>query len=109
MALANHHFSSHSSLFLSHFLSFLILLCRDIYYRHPALFAKQAVVDRYIDNIACTFGVSRLALNVVSLRKSKQNTLRLLTVDPQGRCGEGARCRMFHLPSRGWNRSRGAI
>jgi hypothetical protein len=37
----------------------------DIYYRHPDLFMKQSVVDRYIDDLACTFGVSRSQLNVV--------------------------------------------
>jgi DNA topoisomerase VI subunit A len=39
--------------------------CRDIYYRDPELFTKQAVVDRYVDDIAYTFGVPRLLLNVV--------------------------------------------
>jgi DNA topoisomerase VI subunit A len=38
---------------------------RDLYYRHPDLFVKQSVVDRYVDDIACTFGVSRAQLNVV--------------------------------------------
>jgi meiotic recombination protein SPO11 len=38
---------------------------RDIYYRHPDLFMKQSVVDRYIDDLACTFGISRSQLNVV--------------------------------------------
>jgi DNA topoisomerase VI subunit A len=37
----------------------------DIYYRHPDLFMKQSVVDRYVDDLACTFGVSRSQLNVV--------------------------------------------
>jgi meiotic recombination protein SPO11 len=39
---------------------------RDIYYRDPELFMKQAVVDRYVDDIAYTLGVERDALNVVS-------------------------------------------
>ncbi|EKD19458.1 meiosis-specific topoisomerase Spo11 [Drepanopeziza brunnea f. sp. 'multigermtubi' MB_m1] len=38
----------------------------DIYYREPELFMKQAVVDRYVDDIAYTFGVNRDALNVMS-------------------------------------------
>lgn len=38
---------------------------RDIYYRHPDLFVKQSVVDRYVDDLACTFGISRSQLNVV--------------------------------------------
>lgn len=44
-----------------------IVTKRDIYYRHPDLFVKQAVVDRYVDDLACTFGVSRTLLNVVCL------------------------------------------
>ncbi|PMD12317.1 DNA topoisomerase IV, alpha subunit [Hyaloscypha hepaticicola] len=42
---------------------------RDIYYRDPELFMRQAVVDRYIDDIAYTFGVGRDALNVVAAAK----------------------------------------
>lgn len=37
----------------------------DIYYRHPDLFVKQTVVDRYVDHLACTLGVSRSQLNMV--------------------------------------------
>lgn len=40
--------------------------CRDIYYRDPQLFGKQALVDRYVDDIAFTFNVTRRDLNVVS-------------------------------------------
>lgn len=36
-----------------------------MYYRHPDLFGKQSVVDQYVDDIACTFGVHRALLNVV--------------------------------------------
>jgi meiotic recombination protein SPO11 len=36
-----------------------------MYYRDPELFMRQAVVDRYVDDIAYTFGVCRDALNVV--------------------------------------------
>ena len=39
---------------------------RDIYYRDPELFVKQAVVDRCVDDIANFLDVSRSALNVVS-------------------------------------------
>ncbi|OJD32976.1 meiotic recombination protein spo11 [Diplodia corticola] len=42
---------------------------REIYYRHPALFANQAVVDRYVDDIALTFGASRSLLNVSAAAK----------------------------------------
>ncbi|KAH7330466.1 Spo11/DNA topoisomerase VI subunit A [Rhexocercosporidium sp. MPI-PUGE-AT-0058] len=42
---------------------------RDIYYREPELFMKQEVVDRYVDDIAHTFGVGRDALNVVAAAK----------------------------------------
>ena len=38
---------------------------RDIYYRDPELFIKQAVVDRCVDDLAYTLGVERDALNVV--------------------------------------------
>ncbi|EHK97930.1 putative Meiotic recombination protein rec12 [Glarea lozoyensis 74030] len=41
---------------------------RDIYYRDPELFVKQAVVDRYVDDIAYTLGVERDALNVATFR-----------------------------------------
>lgn len=43
----------------------VLTLTRDLYYRHPDLFVKQSVVDRYIDDLACTFGISRSQLNVV--------------------------------------------
>ncbi|OMP85627.1 Meiotic recombination protein SPO11 [Diplodia seriata] len=42
---------------------------REIYYRHPALFANQAVVDRYVDDIAFTFSASRSLLNVSAAAK----------------------------------------
>ncbi|PBP23672.1 DNA topoisomerase IV, alpha subunit [Diplocarpon rosae] len=48
---------------------FGLLVPRDIYYRDPELFMKQAVVDRYVDDIAYTFGVSRDALNVKAAAK----------------------------------------
>ncbi|KAF2871325.1 Spo11/DNA topoisomerase VI subunit A [Massariosphaeria phaeospora] len=42
---------------------------RDIYYRHPNLFLKQSVVDRYVDDIACTLSISRSQLNVTAAAK----------------------------------------
>ncbi|KAK8187120.1 Spo11/DNA topoisomerase VI subunit A [Phyllosticta capitalensis] len=42
---------------------------REIYYRTPSLFLTQAVVDRYVDDLAFTFGVSRSALNVIAAAK----------------------------------------
>lgn len=42
------------------------MLCRNIYYKDPALFKRQEVVDRYVDILAYTFGVRRAELNVVS-------------------------------------------
>jgi hypothetical protein len=38
---------------------------RDIYYRDPELFRSQSVVDRYVDVVAYTCGVTRIDLNVV--------------------------------------------
>ncbi|KAF2852027.1 DNA topoisomerase IV, alpha subunit [Plenodomus tracheiphilus IPT5] len=46
-----------------------VMTKRDIYYHHPDLFVKQAVVDRYVDDLACTFGISRLQLNVTAAAK----------------------------------------
>lgn len=40
-------------------------MSRDIYYHDPDLFRQQETVDRYIDDIAHTFQVTRSALNVV--------------------------------------------
>ncbi|KAL2040644.1 hypothetical protein N7G274_006623 [Stereocaulon virgatum] len=42
---------------------------RNIYYKDPALFKTQAVVDRYVDILAYTFGVQRSALNVTAAAK----------------------------------------
>lgn len=46
-----------------------IMTKRDIYYKHPDLFMKQAIVDRYIDDLACTLGISRSRLNVTAAAK----------------------------------------
>lgn len=40
--------------------------CSNIYYQDPELFKNQQTVSHYVDRIAYTFGVSRIALNVVS-------------------------------------------
>lgn len=42
---------------------------RDLYYRDPALFGNQGVVDRYVDSIAYTLGVPRALLNVTAAAK----------------------------------------
>ncbi len=42
------------------------MTARNIYYRDPALFKSQHVVDRYVDILAFTLGVRRANLNVVS-------------------------------------------
>ncbi|WPH03730.1 meiosis-specific topoisomerase Spo11/meiotic recombination protein spo11 [Acrodontium crateriforme] len=47
----------------------VVLSKRDIYYRDPALFGSQAYVDRYIDDIAYTFGTTRSALNITAAAK----------------------------------------
>jgi meiotic recombination protein SPO11 len=47
--------------------SIFLIFSRDIYYKDPSLFLKQDVVDKYVDDIACTFGVERGRLNVVRL------------------------------------------
>ncbi|USP72959.1 meiosis-specific topoisomerase spo11 [Curvularia clavata] len=46
-----------------------IMTKRDVYYRHPDLFVKQSVVDRYVDDLACTFGITRSQLNVTAAAK----------------------------------------
>ncbi|MCJ1409440.1 hypothetical protein MMC19_003521 [Ptychographa xylographoides] len=42
---------------------------RNIYYKDPTLFLKQRTVDRYVDDIAFTFGVQRADLNVTAAAK----------------------------------------
>ncbi|KAI9764886.1 MAG: hypothetical protein M1835_007487 [Candelina submexicana] len=41
----------------------------DIYYKDPTLFLNQGVVDRCVDDIACTLGIQRASLNVVAAAK----------------------------------------
>ena len=46
-----------------------------MFYRDPALFGSQAVVDRYVDSFAASFGVPRSDLNVViSIRPRRIQT-----------------------------------
>jgi DNA topoisomerase VI subunit A len=47
----------------------MLTYTRDMYYRDPELFMRQAVVDRYVDDLAYTFGVGRDALNVVGTHR----------------------------------------
>ncbi|EME42796.1 hypothetical protein DOTSEDRAFT_131971 [Dothistroma septosporum NZE10] len=47
----------------------VVMSKRDIYYRDPALFGNQTYVDRYVDDIALTFGLSRASLNVCAVAK----------------------------------------
>ena len=54
-------------------LTLIVFLFRNIYYHDPSLFKKQAVVDRYVDALALTFGVQRANLNVVSHRDLAKN------------------------------------
>jgi meiotic recombination protein SPO11 len=42
---------------------------RDIFYQHIELFKSQSVVDRVVDDLACTFGVGRAGLNIVAASK----------------------------------------
>ncbi|KXJ93479.1 Spo11/DNA topoisomerase VI subunit A [Microdochium bolleyi] len=46
-----------------------IVTKRNIYYQDPGLFGSQDYVDRLVDDIAFTFGVSRDALNIVAAAK----------------------------------------
>ncbi|TGO37998.1 hypothetical protein BHYA_0084g00290 [Botrytis hyacinthi] len=46
-----------------------IISKRDMYYRDPELFTKQTIVDRFVDDIACTLGLKRDALNVMAAAK----------------------------------------
>ena len=41
-------------------------MCRDVYYRDPALFRKQSCVDRIIESLAYTLLIPRSCLHVVS-------------------------------------------
>lgn len=52
----------------------VIISKRDIYYRDPALFGKQSVVDRVVDDLATTFSTPRAGLNVVGLVQAERAT-----------------------------------
>ncbi|KAF2402933.1 DNA topoisomerase IV, alpha subunit [Trichodelitschia bisporula] len=47
----------------------MIFTKREIFYRDPALFNQQLVVDRTVDDLAFTFGVPRQLLNVTATAK----------------------------------------
>ncbi|KAF9641473.1 Spo11/DNA topoisomerase VI subunit A [Lasiodiplodia theobromae] len=66
---------------------------REIYYRHPALFGNQTVVDRYVDDIAFTFGASRSLLNVCAAAKG------LVTGDLTVLKADGVSVHNFNDPS----------
>ncbi|QIX01675.1 hypothetical protein AMS68_007192 [Peltaster fructicola] len=67
---------------------------RDIYYQDPGLFGSQAVVDRYVEDLAFTFSVPRAQLNVAAAAKGiihgslklqyKDGTLLDLSQSPRG-------------------------
>lgn len=59
---------------------------RDIYYKHPALFGSQLVVDRIVDDIAYSFDVTRATLNVVDDRKRSPRPLPTI-IDTVSDCG----------------------
>lgn len=46
-----------------------------MFYRDSELFIKQAVVDRYVDDLAYTLGVERDAMNVVCWRVTLPSTM----------------------------------
>lgn len=52
---------------ISH-LALLLIASRNIYYQNTELFRDQRVVDGLVDDIAFTLGVSRNALNIVSIQ-----------------------------------------
>ncbi|KAI9839056.1 MAG: hypothetical protein M1837_002274 [Sclerophora amabilis] len=45
-----------------------VITKRDIFYMDKDLFERQSIVNGYVDDIACTFGVKRRCLNVVCLK-----------------------------------------
>ncbi|KAI9858865.1 MAG: hypothetical protein M1824_004030 [Vezdaea acicularis] len=42
---------------------------RDIFYKDTELFIRQSIVDRYVDDLALTFGTNRQSLNVTASAK----------------------------------------
>ena len=45
----------------------LIFKHRDIYYQHKHLFSSQIILDSYINDLARTINVPRIAFNIVYL------------------------------------------
>lgn len=55
---------------------------RELYYRDPKLFVRQAVVDGIVDDLAAGLGVRRSELNVVAASKGMfAGALRVITTD----------------------------
>lgn len=50
---------------------------RDIYYIDPAYFRSQNTVNGVIDDLACTIGVDRAAMNIVSPSVTNSKSVRL--------------------------------
>lgn len=46
-----------------------------MYYKDPELFMSQVVVDRYVDDLAYTLGISRGAMNVVRILRAELEVL----------------------------------
>ncbi|RKF57914.1 Meiotic recombination protein SPO11 [Golovinomyces cichoracearum] len=62
----------------------VVITKRDVYYKEPELFKHQSVVDRYLNDIAFTFGVERDALNVVVVAAAKGLVAGSFTVTQYG-------------------------
>ena len=71
---------------------------RDVYYRDPELFMKQAVVDRYVDDIAYTLGIDRDSLNVVGFLGNLSFCFSLCL----GRCSQGLDSRGNFFDEKEW-------
>jgi DNA topoisomerase VI subunit A len=63
--------------------------CRDIYYRNPALFGNQGIVDRIVDGLAYTLLIPRSCLHVVIFFSHGS--------DDKGRCCKGLDIRSHHV------------
>lgn len=70
---------------------------RDIFYKDPGLFIRQANVDCYIDDLALTFGVRREALNVVGTTYRDGRCISPLNYPPVDCRGERSR-RWGYIP-----------
>ncbi|CAN8096251.1 unnamed protein product [Discula destructiva] len=59
-----------------------VITKRNIYYQNSELFKDQTVVDRLVDDLACTLALSRNALNIVAASKGLMaGSLRLIMAD----------------------------